>query len=137
MKNPLVRIAAAVACVAAMLVVMQGSVRASDHADPMILQAPNSNITGLFFFPEGDQMILILNVRRALTAAAPYDLAGIDFVVHMDLHDAGRQRLFQGQPVPQFEQVVVDRVVPGIEGTGQEPGEDLHGQAEQDHGHAQ
>ena len=61
-------------------------VQASDHADPMILENPDANITGLFFFPKGDQMILVLNVRRALTAPKPYNLEGIEFVVHMDLH---------------------------------------------------
>jgi len=38
---------------------------ASDHADPTDLTDPNANITDLFFFPKGDQYILIFNVRRA------------------------------------------------------------------------
>ena len=30
------------------------AVRASDHADPLHLTDPYSNITGLFIFPKGD-----------------------------------------------------------------------------------
>jgi hypothetical protein len=59
--------------------------RASDHADPMALREPESNITGLFFFPKGDQMILILNIRRALIDPKPYNLAPFEYAVHMDL----------------------------------------------------
>jgi hypothetical protein len=61
-------------------------IRASDHADPLNLKEPESNITDLFFFPKGDQMILILNVRRALLTAAPYNLTPFEYVVHMDFH---------------------------------------------------
>jgi hypothetical protein len=59
---------------------------ASDHADPMVLKEPDANITGLFFFPHGDQMIVIFNVRRALRAPKPYNLSPYSYVVHMDLH---------------------------------------------------
>src|SRR4051812_40521543 len=62
------------------------AVEASDHADPMMLREPDANITGLFFFPKGDQMILVFNVRRALTAPKPYHLDQYSYVVHMDLH---------------------------------------------------
>ncbi|MBZ5560306.1 MAG: DUF4331 domain-containing protein [Acidobacteriia bacterium] len=75
-----------VAIVAGLMPLASPVLQASDHADPMILTDPNSNITGLFFFPKDDQMILILNVRRALTAPKPYDLAPYEYVVHMDLH---------------------------------------------------
>jgi hypothetical protein len=47
---------------------------ASDHADPVPLQDPESNITGLFFFPRGDQMVLVLNVRRSLLNPKPFSL---------------------------------------------------------------
>ncbi|HYR26882.1 MAG TPA: hypothetical protein VEU30_00365, partial [Thermoanaerobaculia bacterium] len=57
---------------------------ASDHADPMILQKPDANITGLFFFPHGDRMILVFNVRRALRAPKPYDLSPYEYVIHLD-----------------------------------------------------
>ena len=58
---------------------------ASDHADPTDLTDPNANITDLFFFPKGDQYILIFNVRRALTASQPYDLAPYEYRVNFDL----------------------------------------------------
>jgi len=61
------------------------AIRASDHADPINLKEPESNITDLFFYPKGDQMILILDVRRALLAPEPYNLAPFEYVVHMDL----------------------------------------------------
>jgi hypothetical protein len=70
----------------ALFVLLPAAMQASDHADPMTLKEPLSNITGLFFFPKGDQMILILNVRRALTAPKPYQLSPFSYVVHMDLH---------------------------------------------------
>jgi hypothetical protein len=62
--------------------------RASDHADPMALKEPESNITGLFFFPKGDQMIVVLNIRRALTNPKPYNLEPFEYAVHMDLTSA-------------------------------------------------
>jgi hypothetical protein len=61
------------------------AVRASDHADPMNLQDPEANITDLFFYPKGDQMILIFCVRRALTKPKPFNLAPYEYVLHMDL----------------------------------------------------
>ena len=57
--------------------------RASDHADPMGLKEPESNITDLFFFPKDDQMILILDIRRALRNPKPYNLAPFEYAVHM------------------------------------------------------
>ena len=62
--------------------------RASDHADPMWLpeDEQEANITGLFFFPEGDQYIAILDVRRALTAAPPYDLEPWEYNIYIDVH---------------------------------------------------
>ncbi|NKL66286.1 DUF4331 domain-containing protein [Rhizobium leguminosarum] len=57
---------------------------ASDHADPIILNDPEANITGLFFFPDGDDMILILNVRRALRNPKPYRLSEYLYQIHMD-----------------------------------------------------
>lgn len=70
----------------ALFALFPAAVQASDHADPMSLKEPLSNITGLFFFPKGDQMILIMNVRRSLTAPRPYQLEPFSYVVHMDLH---------------------------------------------------
>jgi hypothetical protein len=59
--------------------------QASDHADPVDLQEPESNFTDLFFFPDGDRMILILCVRRALTTPGPYNLEPFEYAVHFDL----------------------------------------------------
>jgi hypothetical protein len=58
---------------------------ASDHADPLHLTDPGSNITGLFIFPKGDQIILIFNVQKSVVGPKPYTLAPYDYVVHMDL----------------------------------------------------
>jgi len=69
----------------ALLLLVPRALRASDHADPMAPTDPDSNITDLFFFPKGDQMILIFNVRRATTKPTPYSLENYDYVLHMDL----------------------------------------------------
>ena len=60
--------------------------QASDHADPIFLSDPEANITGLFFFPRGDQYIMILNVRRATTKGKPFPLTPYDYVINIDLH---------------------------------------------------
>jgi hypothetical protein len=76
----------AVAALAAVLVAsVPPLLRASDHADPTMLQGPETNITGLFFYPQGDQMVLIFNIRRALRNPKPYDLTPYTYEVHMDL----------------------------------------------------
>ena len=62
------------------------TVHASDHADPQVLREPFANITDLFFFPDGDRMILVFDVRRSLLAAGPYPLDPYEYVIHMDLH---------------------------------------------------
>jgi len=61
---------------------------ASDHADPFKISAEEqaANLTGLFFYPKGDQYILILDVRRSLTAAPPYVLEPFEFDINMDTH---------------------------------------------------
>ncbi|NOS87801.1 MAG: hypothetical protein HOP34_04550 [Methylococcaceae bacterium] len=60
----------------------------SDHADPFSIEPEEqaANLTGLFFFPQGDQMIAILDVRRSLTAAPPYILEPYEFSINMDGH---------------------------------------------------
>jgi hypothetical protein len=58
---------------------------ASDHADPTNLMGPESNITDLIFFPDGDRLILIFNVRRALSTKPPYDLSPYVYEVNLDL----------------------------------------------------
>ncbi len=65
---------------------------ASDHADPALpaeldpslVREPN--ITGLFVFPKGDQLVLVYNVFRSLSSPPPYHFEDYEFVVYMDLH---------------------------------------------------
>ena len=59
---------------------------ASDHADPVNVQDPATNLTDLFFFPDGNNFVLIFDVRPNLTAAPPYDLKDDSFTVNIDLH---------------------------------------------------
>ncbi|WP_026608575.1 DUF4331 family protein [Methylocapsa acidiphila] len=70
------------------IVLASSSSRASDHADPMWLpeDEQEANITGLFFFPDGDQMVAILDVRRSLTGPPPYNLEPFEYNINMDLH---------------------------------------------------
>jgi hypothetical protein len=62
------------------------ALESSDHADPINLKVLESGLTDLFAFPDGDQMIVMLNVRRALTAPPPYQLEPFEFAIYMDLH---------------------------------------------------
>jgi hypothetical protein len=68
------------------LLLFPAAIKSSDHADPINLEVLESGITDLFAFPDGDQMILILNTRRALTAPPPYQLEPFEFAIFMDLH---------------------------------------------------
>lgn len=74
----------------------------SDHADPTNLQGPETNITDLFFFPHGDRMILIFNIRRALSSPPPYDLhpytyqVNFDFTTPVDFSDAANKARYGG-----------------------------------------
>ncbi|ATQ69437.1 MULTISPECIES: hypothetical protein [Methylosinus] len=76
----------ALALITALLLPSAG--RASDHADPMWLaeDEQEANITGLFFFPEGDQYVAILDVRRSLVGPPPYNLEPFEYNIHMDFH---------------------------------------------------
>jgi hypothetical protein len=71
-----------------LLVFFSYAAYASDHADPFKISAEEqaANLTGLFFFPKGDQYILILDIRRSLTAAPPYVLEPFEFDINMDTH---------------------------------------------------
>ena len=77
---------AAIAAMFCLMVSAGSSVRllASDHADPMRLNDPDANITDLFFFPKGDQYVVILDVHRALTANGPYDLQPYEYSINFD-----------------------------------------------------
>jgi hypothetical protein len=74
--------------IACLLVFFSYASRASDHADPLRISSEEqaANLTGLFFFPKGDQYILILNVHRSLTGAPPYVLEPFEFNINMDTH---------------------------------------------------
>lgn len=76
----------ALALITALLLPAAG--RASDHADPMWLaeDEQEANITGLFFFPEGDHYVAILDVRRSLVGPPPYNLEPFEYNIHMDFH---------------------------------------------------
>ena len=58
----------------------------SDHADPLVLEVLESGITDLFAFPDGDQLVVMLNVRRALTTPPPYQLEPFEYAIYMDVH---------------------------------------------------
>jgi hypothetical protein len=80
----------AVAAVAASVVVWYlgrpAVVTASDHADPQVLRDPDANITDLFFFPDGDRYVVILDVHRSLTALPPFELAKYEYRINFDWH---------------------------------------------------
>ena len=87
--------------------------RASDHADPLHLTDPYSNITGLFIFPKGDRYILIFNVHKSLVTPKPYTLSPYDYVVNIDLttplaFDSAEDRARYGGTVLQPEKIHAD-----------------------------
>lgn len=67
-------------------VLVPAAVRGSDHADPLFAGRLEPGLTGLFVFPDGDRMVVILATHRGLTAPPPYELARYEYAVHMDLH---------------------------------------------------
>ena len=72
-------------CLVAVLLLVPHTAMASDHADPMTLTRLEAGITGLFAFPRGDQLVVILTARRNLTAPGPYDLEPFEYTIYMDL----------------------------------------------------
>jgi hypothetical protein len=67
---------------------LAGPAVASDHADPVELEVLEAGITDLHAFPVAGDLILSFAVRRALTAAPPYELEPFEYTIHMDLHSA-------------------------------------------------
>lgn len=65
-------------------VLVPSLVAASDHADPLNLTDPEANITDLFFYPDGEDMILTFDVRRSLRKPKPYKLSEYLYQIHMD-----------------------------------------------------
>jgi hypothetical protein len=89
MKKPSVRVFPVLAlcfAFAALVALVPRAALASDHADPIGVSVQESNLTGLFFYPKDDQMILILNTYPKLTKPGPYDLEPYEFAIYMDLH---------------------------------------------------
>ena len=68
------------------LLVVPGASHGSDHADPINLKVLEAGLTDLFAFPDGDQLVVVLATRRALTAAPPYQLEPYEYAIYMDLH---------------------------------------------------
>ncbi|HXV83197.1 MAG TPA: hypothetical protein VEG60_25325 [Candidatus Binatia bacterium] len=68
------------------LAMLPTPLKSSDHADPIVLEVLESGITDLFAFPDGEQLIVMLNVRRALTAPPPYQLEPFEYAIYMDVH---------------------------------------------------
>jgi hypothetical protein len=73
-------------------ILFSGAGRASDHADPLWLaeDEQEANITGLFFFPDGDKWVAILDVRRSLVGPPPYNLEPFEYNIHFDFHTKTR-----------------------------------------------
>lgn len=58
---------------------------ASDHADPISLKTLEPGITGLFTFSKGDDLVVILTIRRGLTSSPPYELDNLEYSIYFDL----------------------------------------------------
>jgi hypothetical protein len=71
---------------AALLLLLGAAAYASDHADPLIFEIRESGITDLFFFPDGDNYVVIFDVRPGLSTAEPYDLTPLVFGLFIDHH---------------------------------------------------
>jgi len=71
------------------LLLLPALIDSSDHADPVNLPMSEleSGITDLFAFPRGDQLVVMLNVRRALaTDKGPFNLEPFEYAIKMDVH---------------------------------------------------
>ncbi len=79
------RTGTAAAFLAALLLVAAAA-GASDHADPITLSNLDAGLTGLFVFPEGDDLVFILTLHRGLTSTPPYDLEKFEYAIHIDHH---------------------------------------------------
>lgn len=60
--------------------------KASDHADPLVVEEPEANITDLFFYPHNDNYVLIFNVRRATTKGKPFPITPYSYNINIDIH---------------------------------------------------
>jgi hypothetical protein len=87
------------------LLFLPARLNSSDHADPIVLEVLESGITDLYAFPEGDQLIVMLNVRRALTTPPPYQLEPFEYAIYMDVHtevtfDKAQEKARYGGTIP-------------------------------------
>ncbi len=79
---------------ASFLGLLPRTLSASDHADPALPAefkpelAREPNLTGLFTFPEGDRLVLVLGTYASLSIDPPYELDRYEFVVYIDLDSA-------------------------------------------------
>src|SRR5215212_855035 len=71
---------------AALVLAMAGAAYASDHADPAALETKEAGLTDLFFFPQGDDYIVMLNVFPGLSSNPPYKLDDLEYAINFDLH---------------------------------------------------
>ncbi|UVC19432.1 hypothetical protein [Mesorhizobium onobrychidis] len=90
--------------------------RASDHADPIELVYPNANVTDLFFFPQGDRMIIVFDVRRALRDPGPYQPDPFEYQINIDydtpvIFDNEAERARYGGTIPQPEGIVATATI--------------------------
>lgn len=75
-------------CLLAALVLVPLPAAASDHADPILYRTLEGGLTGLFAFQDGDDLVVILTMRRKLLADTRYDnpvLEKYEYTVHFDL----------------------------------------------------
>ncbi|WP_035481740.1 DUF4331 family protein, partial [Gallaecimonas xiamenensis] len=63
-----------------------GQARASDHADPLFNKKPDAGLTGLFLFPDGDRLVVVLTTYPGLTSKSPLNLAKYRYQLHFDTH---------------------------------------------------
>ena len=68
------------------LFAVAGAAFASDHADPAALPHPEAGITDLFFFPHGDDYIVMMNVFPKLSSNPPYAFDDYEYAINFDLH---------------------------------------------------
>jgi len=91
-----------------------GTGQASDHADPMWLaeDEQEANITGLFFYPDGDRWVAILDVRRSLIGPPPYNLEPFEYNIHLDFHT--KLRFDNAEDVARYGGTIVapERIAP-------------------------
>src|SRR5438874_12883662 len=107
---------ASILSLALALLLFPAAINSSDHADPINLEVLESGITDLFAFPDGDQMIVMLNARRALTARPPYQLEPVEFAIYMDLHsqvtgDNKRERARYGGAIASPDGITEDEPI--------------------------